>query len=81
MRWATAINECRDRYLPKGEQTSHSSFRPGVGRCMIEKQASVKYVNETRRYMDSFHNTPLQPHYYHQLFCDFSLEYLKVRNV
>lgn len=52
MRWATAINECRD-ICPKVSRLSFSAFKSGDDLYMTEKQTAVKHVNETKRYMDS----------------------------
>lgn len=63
MRWATTINKCRAS-CPKVNRLPLPSYKSGNDLSIMEKEAAVKHVNETKGYMSSHYNTVLQPHYY-----------------
>lgn len=47
MRWATTINKCRAS-CPKVNRLPLSSYKSGNDVSIMEKQAAVKHVNETK---------------------------------
>lgn len=47
MRWATTINKCRAS-CPKVNRLPLSSYKSGNDLSIMEKQAAVKHVNETK---------------------------------